>query len=137
MQILPYLAFNGNCAEAFRFYEKALGGKIAMKMTYGESPMADKTAPDQRDRIMHIRLEAAGAVLMGADAPTMYAQKPQGFCISLDVPTLADAERIFNALSDGGKVNMLMAETFWAKRFGMAIDKFGQPWMVNCMKPMP
>lgn len=134
MQIHPYLAFNGNCAEAFGFYEKALGGKITMKMTYGELPMADKTPPDQRGRIMHIQLEAAGAVLMGADAPTMYAQKPQGFCISIQVTAPADAERIFKALSEGGKVNMPMAETFWAKRFGMAIDKFGQPWMVNCMK---
>lgn len=107
-----------------------------MKMAYGELPMADKTPPDQRGRIMHMRLEAAGAVLMGADAPTMYAQKPAGFCISLDVPTPADAERIFKALSECGKVNMPMAETFWAKRFGMTIDKFGQPWMVNCMQPM-
>ena len=135
MQIHPYLAFNGDCAEAFAFYEKALGGKITMKMTNGESPMADQTPPDQRNRIMHVRLEAGNAVLMGADAPPHYHQKPAGFCVSLDVAAPAEAERIFKALGEGGKVNMPMAETFWAQRFGMLIDRFGQPWMVNCSKP--
>ena len=134
MQINPYLSFNGNCAEAFAFYEKALGGKITMKMTYGESPMAAQTKPEDKSRIMHVRLEAQGAVLLGADAPQQYAQKPAGFCTSINVTNPADADRIFKALSEGGKVNMPIQETFWAQRFGMTLDRFGQPWMVNCGK---
>jgi PhnB protein len=136
MKINPYLAFDGQCKRAFQFYEKALGGKINFMMTMGESPMADQTPPEQRDRIMHASLSVDDQMIAGADAPPQHFSKPQGFCVSVDVPEPADADRIFNALSEGGKVQMPIQETFWAKRFGMLIDQFGQPWMVNCSKPM-
>ncbi len=131
MQINPYLAFNGQCRAAFKYYEHVLGGKLAMMMTYGESPEPDKNPAVQADAIMHARLEVGDAVVMGGDAPPQYHQKPQGFCVSIQVDNAADGARIFNALADKGQVNMPFGETFWAERFGMCVDQFGIPWMVN------
>ncbi|MFO1136386.1 MAG: VOC family protein [Rhodoblastus sp.] len=136
MRITPYLGFDGNCAEAFRFYEKALRGKIDMMMTYGESPQAAQTPPDQHNRIMHVHMKVGDQSLMGGDAPKGMHQKPAGFCVSLHIEDEAEAERVFKELSAGGKVNMPMGETFWARRFGMALDRFDTPWIVNCPKPM-
>jgi PhnB protein len=136
MKITPYLGFDGTCAEAFKFYERALHGKIDMMMTYGESPAAAQTPADQHGRIMHVHMKVGDQSLMGGDAPAGMHQKPAGFCVSLHVDTEVEAERVFKELGDGGKVNMPMSETFWAKRFGMAVDKFGTPWIVNCPKPM-
>ncbi len=134
MNANPYLAFDGTCAEAFRTYEKILGGKLDL-MTNGDSPVADQTPPDQRGRIMHARLElAGGAVVMGSDAPPHYFTKPQGFSVSIGVTKTSEGERIFKALSEGGEVKMPFAKTFWAAGFGMCIDRFGIPWMVNCEK---
>ncbi len=132
MHIAPYLSFNGNCRQAFEFYEKALGGKIEFISTYGDSPMGEKTPPDQRDRVMHVSLKAGDFMVLGADAPPQYFSQPQGFsvCITLNDP--AEADTVFNALAPGGKIQMPIQETFWAKRFGMLIDQFGTPWMVNC-----
>ena len=136
MKINTYLGFDGNCAEAFRFYERVLGGSIDMMMTYGESPEADRVGPDQRDRIMHAHMSVNGQSLMGGDAPAGMHSKPAGFCVSINVDAETEAERVFADLSQGGQVQMPIGETFWAKRFGMCIDRFGTPWMVNCPKPM-
>jgi PhnB protein len=136
MKIAPYLGFDGQCADAFKFYERALRGKIDMMMTYGESPAAAQTPADQHGRIMHAHMMVGDQSLMGGDAPANMFHKPAGFCVSLHVDTEAEAERVFKELSDGGQVNAPMGETFWAKRFGMAVDKFGTPWIVNCPKPM-
>lgn len=134
MQIAPYLSFNGQCREAFQFYEKALGGKISMIMTNGESPMAEQTPADERDRVMHVSMQVGDYVIAGADAPKKYASKPAGFCVSISVTDPAEAERVFNALSPGAQIQMPLQETFWAQRFGMLTDQFGTPWMVNCGK---
>jgi PhnB protein len=134
MQINPYLNFNGTCAEAFRFYEQVLGGKIMMMQTHGESPMRDQVPPDWHDAVMHVSLAAGGQVLMGSDAPGEYYEKPQGFSVSLQIEEAADAERIFNAFSEGGQVKMPLQKTFWAGRFGMLVDRFGTPWIINCEK---
>lgn len=131
MKLTSYLLFNGNCEEAFKFYEKTFGGKIEFKMTYGESPMAAQTAPEARNNIMHISMRVGDRVLMGADAPPQYQSKPQGFCVSISVKDAAEAERVFNALAEGGNVTMPLAETFWSPRFGMLTDRFDIPWMVN------
>lgn len=131
MQVNAYLTFDGRCAEAFRTYAKVLGGKLEM-MTNGESPVADQTPPDQRDRILHARLDLGDSVLMGSDAPPQYFTQPQGFSVSIGLKDSAQGERIFRALSEGGTVKMPFAKTFWAERFGMCIDRFGTPWIVNC-----
>lgn len=133
MQLNPYLAFDGTCAEAFRFYEKALGGTIVMMMTHGESPMAEQTPPGSRDRIMHAQIRVGDDILMGSDAPTGQHQAMSGFYVSLIPNTPEEAERVFAALSAGGDVRMPLQQTFWSPRFGMLADRFGTPWMVNCM----
>lgn len=135
MQLNPYLMFNGQCEAAFKFYEKCLGGKIAFKITNGESPMAKETPPERRKQILHARFVVNDMVLMGSDAPPERYEKPQGFFVSLGIEKPAEAERVFHALSEKGKVLMPIAETFWAHRFGMLVDQFGIPWMINCEKP--
>jgi len=132
MEFVTYLAFNGDCREAFQFYEKVFNGKIEMMMTNGESPMAAQMPPEQHGRIMHARMSAAGAVIMGGDAPPQHTPKPAGFSVAIQLKDADEADRIFPALAEGGQVKMPIGQTFWAKRFGMLIDRFGIPWMVNC-----
>lgn len=131
-----YLHFNGNCEEAFKFYEKNLGAKIVTLFRYDGSPMADQTPPELKQKVMHGRITIGDKIIMGSDAPDGRYSKPGGFSINIDSKDVAEAERIFNAMSEGGQVHMPFAETFWAKRFAMFIDKFGIPWMVNVEKPM-
>ena len=103
MKLNTYLIFNGNCKEAFKFYEQVLHGKTMMTMTFGESPMHDQSKPEERDLIMHTSLQFGDQVLMGSDAPSaMPFQPPQGFHISIGVDDVAEAERIYKALSAGG-----------------------------------
>ena len=135
MQLNPYLSFDGRCETAFKFYEKALGGKIDAMMTYGDTPMKDQTPPEQHGKIAHARLTVGEQVLMGGDAPPARYQPPTGTTLMLGIDDPAEAERVFKALSEGGTVTMPMAETFWARRFGMLTDQFGIPWMVNCERP--
>ncbi len=132
MHINPYLNFSGSCEEAFTFYAKALGGKIAVMMTFQDSPMAQQMPEAWRKKIMHARLVAGDAVLMGSDAPPDRYKTPQGFSVSLNVTTAAEADRIWSALSEGATIIMPIQKTFWALRFGMLNDRFGIPWMINC-----
>jgi PhnB protein len=131
-QPIPYLAFDGNCADAMRFYAKVLGGKLYM-LTFGESPMAEQTPKSARDRIMHARLalEENGSLYAGDSPPGMPYQGINGVSIALNYGDVAQADRAFNELADGGKVTMPLGPTFWAKCFGMVTDKFGCPWIVN------
>jgi PhnB protein len=132
MQLNPYLNFNGKCAEAFKFYEKTLGGKIEMLMTFAESPMADQVPAAHRDKVMHARMSIGSHVLMGSDAPPDRFSPMKGFCVSLSVDSAADAEKIFKTLAEKGSVQMPIQQTFWAERFGSLVDQFGTPWMINC-----
>jgi PhnB protein len=135
MKLNPYLSFNDECEAAFKFYEQCLGGKIDSMVTYGESPMAEQTPPEKLDKIMHASLMLGNTVLMGSDAPPQFFEKPQGFSVSLHFDDAVEAERIFNALAENGTVQMPLQETFWAARFGMVVDRFGTPWMINCDLP--
>jgi len=126
-----YLVFNGNCEEAFRFYEQVLGGKIVGMFPHEGTPMAEHVPPEWRKKIMHVTLKAGESFLMGSDAPPGHAQPPQGFSVSIAPDSAEGAERIFAALAEGGKIGMPMGQTFWAERFGMTVDRFGVPWMVN------
>jgi PhnB protein len=132
MQLIPYLNFAGNCREAFDFYRDVLGGEILSRFTYGESPMAADMPSESHARIMHTHLQAGSATLMGADGPPPHPQEGQGGFVNIAVDTADEAERIWTALSDGADVRMPLQETFWARRFGMLVDRFGKPWMINC-----
>jgi PhnB protein len=133
---LPHLHFNGNCAEAFAFYAHTLGGTVAFQMKYGEAPPGSPVPPESREQIMHARVEFGPQGLTGCDVPHGQYQRPQGFNVIAEVNEPADAERIFAALATDGKVTMPCTETFWARRFGICTDRFGTPWMVNCVKPV-
>jgi PhnB protein len=132
MQLSPYLRFNGQCEAAFKFYERSLGGKIEAMMTHEGTPAAGQVPADWRKKILHVRLVVGDQTLMGSDCPPDRYEKPQGFSVSLDVKTPAEAERLFLALAEGGTVQMQLQQTFWAARFGMVVDRFGTPWMINC-----
>lgn len=130
-QLNAYLNFDGNCAEAMRFYEGILGGKLDI-MTFGQSPMCDQMPPGSGDRVMHARLEVDGGVLMASDA--MSGQPYSGLkgCgLALTYPQVADARRAFDALAEGGRVDMPMDKTFWAEAFGMVVDRYGLLWLIN------
>ena len=128
----PYLFYNSNCEAAFKFYEKTLGGKIEMMLRNEEGPPEMASPPERKQKIMHARMSIGNQVLMASDAPPDHFQKPQGFSVSLTVGDPAEAERKFKALSEGGSVNMQFGKTFFSKGFGMCVDQFGIPWMVNC-----
>ncbi|HLK34207.1 MAG TPA: VOC family protein [Terriglobales bacterium] len=132
MQLVPYLLFNGQCEEAFKFYEKVLGGKIEAMMPHEGTPAAEHVPANWRKKIIHARMVVDDQVLMASDAPPDRYQHPQGFSVHIGVKDAAEAERVFKALAENGKVSMPLDKTFWATRFGMVVDRFGIPWMVNC-----
>ena len=141
MQFAPYLNFNGNCAEAFAFYKDLFKGQIVHQSTFGEMPPDDKMPPlppEAKDGIMHVHLQVGEQALMGSDAmpgacsgePGGYS-KPQGLWVSIGVGSMAEGQRVLDALAVGGQVTMPFAATFWSPGFGMVTDRFGTPWMVN------
>jgi PhnB protein len=134
MQVNPYLFFEGRCQEAFEFYAELLGGQIEAMLTYEGTPVADDVPAEWRSKIIHARMVVGNQVLMASDAPPDRQQKLEGFSVNINVDSPAEAERIFNALKENGTVTMPFGETFWSQRFGMLVDRFGIPWMVNCEK---
>lgn len=136
MKLVTYLNYGGNCAEAFRFYEKHLGGKITFLMTHEQNPEAHGVAAEMKDKVLHARIEIGGSELMASDMPPEANFQPmRSVYLSLSVESSAEAERIFGLLVDGGQIFMKMSETFFAHRFGMCRDKFGTSWMVIHDKP--
>lgn len=132
MQLNPYLFFNGQCEAAFKFYERVLGGKIEGMMTHAGTPAEEHVPAEWRDKILHARMTVGDSVLMASDAPPDHAEKPSGFFVSLQYKDPAEAKRIFDALAENGTVRMPFAQTFWSPGFGMLVDQFDIPWMVNC-----
>jgi PhnB protein len=131
-----YLTFNGNAAEALAFYARCLGGQILFSMTFGESPMAGQMPADAQGKIMHSTLAARGHKLMAADAPPGYPfDGHKGFALSVQTNDVKEGEQLFQALAEGGEVTLPYQPTFWAAGFGMLVDKFGVPWMINCEQP--
>ena len=127
-----YLSFKGDCEAALKFYEQHLGGQLGPIFRYGGTPLADSVPGDWSDKVMHSSITIGGQVVMGGDvAPGQY-EAPKGFSLSLQITQPADAERIFGALAKQGKVLVPLEKTFWASRFGMVVDRFGVPWMINC-----
>jgi len=131
MRMNPYLSFNGQCEAAFNFYVQSLGGRLGMIFRYAGSPMADQVPADWKDKVMHGSVTLGDQVLMGADvAPDQ--EEPKGFSLSLQIPAIAEAERVFHELAEGGRIVVPLEKTFWAERFGMVVDRFGIPWLINC-----
>jgi len=136
MKVNIYLMFEGRAGEAFRFYERVLGAKVGEVFTYGNSPGAEQSSPEWRDKVMHGSFTVGDAVVMASDAPPQHFQPPQGFSVSLTVSDPAEAEKLFRGLSENARsITMPLQQTFWSPKFGMLVDQFGIPWMVNCAQP--
>ncbi|HYI12909.1 MAG TPA: VOC family protein [Thermoanaerobaculia bacterium] len=131
----PYLFFDGNCADAMRFYEQTFGGKLELMPAAG-TPGAEQMPPGSEHLIMHSHLDLDGRMLMASDwmAPEPYPGM-KGISVSVSYPTAAEAKKIFDALSEGGQVHMPFEKTFWSDGFGMLADKFGTNWMVGSDQP--
>jgi PhnB protein len=141
MKLIPYLMFpKGQCREAFDFYAQALRGKIISVSTYGDMPGAAEHMPaNALTRVANAHLIASGASIMGSDnvmggAAADSDEGRNDTTVNIDVDSIEEAERVFAAMSAGGKVDMPLAESPWALRFAMFTDRYGKPWMVNCMK---
>ncbi len=132
MKLNAYLLFNGNCEEAIRFYEKCFGGKIIAMLPHAGTPAEQHMPPGWGNKILHARLDIGDQMLLASDCPPDRYHAPTGFSVSIIVEEPAEADRLFHALESGGKVEMPIQETFWAPRFGMLVDRFGIPWMINC-----
>ncbi|MGH9457336.1 MAG: VOC family protein [Thermoanaerobaculia bacterium] len=128
----PYLFFNGNCAEAMRFYERVLGGKLDPVMTYADSPEGPPPPKVTPDKIMHARLVLpdGGAIMASDDMSGAPYRGMSGFAVTLVYPAAAEVKRVFEALADGGRIDMPLDKTFWSEAFGGVTDRFGTPWMI-------
>jgi PhnB protein len=135
VQLTTYLNYGGNCEEAFRFYEKHLGGKITMLMHHGEQPAAPNAASDSIRGVLHARMELGGTELLGADMPPDRFQPMRSAYLTLTLDSDQEADRVFALLSDGGQIFMPMQDTFYASRFAMLRDRFGTSWMLLHPKP--
>ena len=132
--VQPYLFFGGRCEEAIEFYRKAVGAEVRMMMRFKEAPEKQSEMPDCfQDKVMHASLQIGETVVMASDGSCEGPQTFEGFSLSITVPDEAEAERIFNALSEDGLVTMALEKTFWAPKFGMLQDKFGVGWMISVM----
>jgi PhnB protein len=131
MKTIPYLNFDGDCRDAFHFYAELLGGEVQGMISHGESPIAGEVPAEWHDRILNSYLVAGDIELMGSDVPPGADHRPGGIHLSLHVDSASEADRIWAALKDGGMETMPFGPTFWAERFGMLVDRFGTPWMIN------
>ena len=134
MKLNTYVNFAGKCAEAFRYYEQHLGGQVSMMMTHGQAPDRTRINPDWKDAVLHARITIGDTDLLGADIPG--AEPMRSAYLTLSVDSDSEAERVYAALGDGGRVLMTMEETFFASRFGQVRDRFGINWMILHERPM-
>jgi PhnB protein len=135
MRMNAYVNFRGNCAEAIRYYETHLGAKCGMMMTHAQSPEASRVGPEWKDAVLHAQIIIGGSELMAADIPN--ADPMRSAYLTLRMDTDSEAERVFTALSEGGRILMPIEETFFASRFGQVQDQFGINWMILHDRPMP
>jgi PhnB protein len=137
MRLHTYLNYGGNCAEAFRFYEKHLGGKILTMMTHEDQPEPTNIPAGWEKAILYARMRIGGTDLMGSDVPPEHFKPMRSVYLSLNLDSTEEAERVYELLKDGGEIFMPMEETFFAFRFGMVRDRFGTSWMILHEKPAP
>ncbi len=131
----PYVSFNGNCEEAFNFYKDVFGTEIQGLMRWSDNPDCGQMPADQQNQVMHTALPIGETVLMGSDSPMGPVERGNAYNIAIGSTDLAETQRIFTGLSDGGNVTMPLQKTFWGANFGMLTDKFGVSWMINCDDP--
>jgi PhnB protein len=133
MQVQPYLFFDGRCDEAIDFYKLALGAEVMSLMRYRDAPDPDEHGPERPggDKVMHASLRVGDTTLLMSDGSARGAAKFEGFSLALNLQSEGDAERLFAALADGGRIQMPLARTFFAPRFGMLTDRFGISWMIH------
>jgi PhnB protein len=134
MAFRPYLFFGGNCREAFTRYQEIFGGDLVL-LKMSDMPADEPVPADQADLIMHAALTFDGHLLMASDDPTGNFGGVQGMHVNYTVADVTEAERVFEALADGGEVTMPLGETFWSPSFGMCVDRFGTPWMIDAEPP--
>jgi PhnB protein len=135
MQLYPHLTFDGRCEEAFGFYEKHLHGKTVFLMRYENTPVDLEAPSDWGNKISHATFALGEFLLFGSDALPGQYRKPEGFLLQFNLSDPLEAERIFQALAGNGTVRQALEQTFWALRFGIVVDPFDIPWMINCEKP--
>jgi PhnB protein len=133
MQVQPYLFFNGRCEEAIEFYQRALGAKVEMIQRFKDAPDHAQMPPGMADKVMHASIRVGDSAVMASDGRGEGTTKFEGFSLSLTVADEAQAQHTFNALAEGGAIQMPLQKTFWTPAFGMVSDKFGIVWMVNVM----
>lgn len=132
MKLIAHLTFGGDCEEAFQFYQRCFGAEIVTMIRYKDTPMADQTPPDWRHKILHATLRVGDDSLYGADLLPGQYQSPAGFHIAALIADPSEAEKVFGSLSEGGKVQMPLQKTFWARAFGVVVDRYGFSWEINC-----
>ena len=131
MQVQPYLFFDGRCEEAVEFYRRALGAEVTALSRYKESPETGMIPSGGGDKVMHASFRIGGTTVMASDGRCEGKPSFQGFSLALNVASLAEAERLFASLADGGKVQMPLTKTFFSPGFGMVADRFGVSWMIH------
>ena len=132
MNLSPHLVFDGQCQEAFTFYEQALGGEIVTMLTYGDSPMAEQVSPEWHGRIVHASMTLGDGVLSGVDALAEDFERPQGFYVLLHPDEPGESERVFHRLAENGQIRVPLQKTFWSPCYGVLVDQFGVPWEISC-----
>ncbi|HZR60150.1 MAG TPA: VOC family protein [Xanthobacteraceae bacterium] len=130
MQVQPYLFFDGRCDEALEFYKNAVGAKVGMLMRFKDAPDQTGITPGSENKVMHAQFEIGDTVVMASDGHNSGQPKFDGFSLAVSANSEAEAERLFNALGEGGKVTQPLTKTFFSPKFGMLADKFGVHWMV-------
>jgi PhnB protein len=137
MKVEPYLFFDGRCEQALDFYKKTLGAKVEALMRFKESPNPEMNPPDSGDKVMHACIRIGDTQVMASDGNCTGKPTFQGFSLTINAENRAEAEQRFNALAEGGQVQMPLNETFFAERFGMVADRFGVAWMVIAGQKKP
>ena len=137
MQVQPYLFFDGRCEQALDFYRKSLGAKVEFLTRYKDNPDPKRNPPNSDDKVMHCNFRIGDTQIMASDGNCAGKPSFQGFSLTLNAASPAEAEQRFNALAEGGKVQMPLNQTFFAERFGMVADRFGVSWMVIAGQKKP
>jgi PhnB protein len=133
MEFHAYVFFSGTCRAAFTHYQQVFGGELDL-LTNGDVPDGQGMPGVADDVVMHAALKVGGALLMGSDDPTGDGGPKSGMMIHAGLDSVEEANRVFDALAEGGEVQMPMAATFWTPAFGMVVDRFGLPWQISVVE---